>query len=98
MGRAFGVAHAEVKAEGPPAMTPAEAAVAAEAEALAAGLSVDQATQAAAVAAAAAATGIELIDREFVAAIRDGREPNSSLAQCLPAMQVMNMIEKQFTS
>ena len=42
--------------------------------------------------------GIELIDREFVAAIREGREPNSSLAQCLPAMQVMDMIEKQFTS
>ena len=42
--------------------------------------------------------GIELIDREFVAAIREGREPNSSLAQCLPAMQVMDIIEKQFTS
>ena len=42
--------------------------------------------------------GIELIDREFIAAIRDGREPNSSLAQCLPAMQVMDIIEKQFTS
>ena len=42
--------------------------------------------------------GIELIDREFIAAIREGREPNSSLAQCLPAMQVMDIIEKQFTS
>ena len=42
--------------------------------------------------------GIELIDREFIAAILEGREPNSSLAQCLPAMQVMDMIEKQFTS
>ena len=42
--------------------------------------------------------GIELIDREFIAAIREGREPNSSLAQCLPAMQVIDMIEKQFTS
>ena len=42
--------------------------------------------------------GIELIDREFIAAIREEREPNSSLAQCLPAMQVMDMIEKQFTS
>ena len=40
--------------------------------------------------------GIELIDREFIAAIREGREPNSSLAQCLPAMQVMDIIEKQF--
>ena len=42
--------------------------------------------------------GIELIDREFVAAIREGREPNSSLAQCLPAMQVMDIVEKQFKS
>ena len=42
--------------------------------------------------------GIELIDREFIAAIHEGREPNSSLAQCLPAMQVMDIIEKQFTS
>ena len=42
--------------------------------------------------------GIELIDREFIAAIREGREPNSSLAQCLPAMQVMDIVEKQFTS
>ena len=42
--------------------------------------------------------GIELIDREFIAAIREGREPNSSLAQCLPAMQVMDIIEQQFTS
>ena len=42
--------------------------------------------------------GIELIDREFIAAIREGREPNSSLAQCLPAMQVMDVIEKQFSS
>ena len=43
-------------------------------------------------------SGIELIDREFIAAIREGREPNSSLAQCLPAMQVMDIIEKQFKS
>ena len=42
--------------------------------------------------------GIELIDREFVAAFREGREPNSSLAQCLPAMQVMDIVEKQFKS
>lgn len=41
--------------------------------------------------------GIELIDREFVAAIREGREPNSSLAQCLPAMQVMDIVEKQMS-
>ena len=42
--------------------------------------------------------GIELIDREFIAAIREGREPNSSLAQCLPAMKVMDIIERQFSN
>ena len=41
--------------------------------------------------------GIELIDREFISAIRDKREPNSSLAQCLPAMQVMHMIEEKMS-
>lgn len=38
--------------------------------------------------------GIEIEDREFIAAIREGREPNSSLAQVLPCMQVMGKIEK----
>ena len=38
--------------------------------------------------------GIELADREFVSAIREGREPNSSLAQGLAAMQVLDAIEK----
>jgi 2-hydroxy-4-carboxymuconate semialdehyde hemiacetal dehydrogenase len=40
--------------------------------------------------------GIELIDREFFAAIKEGREPNSSLAQCLPAMRTLDRIEKGF--
>lgn len=39
--------------------------------------------------------GIELIDREFIAAIREGREPNSSFAQGLAAMQVMQKLEDQ---
>jgi 2-hydroxy-4-carboxymuconate semialdehyde hemiacetal dehydrogenase len=38
--------------------------------------------------------GIELEDREFIAAIREEREPNASLAQVLPCMQVLNRIEK----
>jgi len=38
--------------------------------------------------------GIELQDREFFAAIREKREPNSSVAQCLPAMQVLDRLEK----
>ncbi|CAO3440766.1 Gfo/Idh/MocA family oxidoreductase [Azospirillum endophyticum] len=38
--------------------------------------------------------GIELIDREFFAAIRDKREPNASVAQCLPAMRTLDRLEK----
>ena len=38
--------------------------------------------------------GIELQDREFVAAIREGREPNASVAQCLPAMVTLDRLEK----
>jgi len=38
--------------------------------------------------------GIELQDREFFAAIKGGREPNASVAQALPAMQVLDRIEK----
>jgi 2-hydroxy-4-carboxymuconate semialdehyde hemiacetal dehydrogenase len=37
--------------------------------------------------------GIELQDREFIAAIRENREPNASVAQCLPAMQTLDRIE-----
>jgi 2-hydroxy-4-carboxymuconate semialdehyde hemiacetal dehydrogenase len=40
--------------------------------------------------------GIELIDREFFSAIKEGREPNGSVAQCLPAMQTLDRIEKSF--
>ena len=38
--------------------------------------------------------GIELQDREFFAAIREGREPNGSVAQVLPAYQVLDKLEK----
>jgi 2-hydroxy-4-carboxymuconate semialdehyde hemiacetal dehydrogenase len=38
--------------------------------------------------------GIELQDREFVSAILEGREPNASVAQCLPAMATLNRLEK----
>ena len=37
--------------------------------------------------------GIELQDREFFAAIREKREPNSSVAQCLPAMRTLDRLE-----
>ena len=38
--------------------------------------------------------GIELEDREFIAAIKAKREPNSSLAQVLPAMKVLGRLEQ----
>jgi 2-hydroxy-4-carboxymuconate semialdehyde hemiacetal dehydrogenase len=41
-----------------------------------------------------AADGIENQDREFVAAVREGREPTASLARCLPAMQVLDRLER----
>ena len=39
--------------------------------------------------------GIELQDREFFAAIREGREPNSSVAQVLPCYKVLHDLELQ---
>ena len=42
--------------------------------------------------------GIELQDREFVAAIREGREPNSSVAQVLPCYEVLDGLEQQLTA
>ncbi len=39
--------------------------------------------------------GIELQDREFFSAIRDGREPNASVAQVLPCYQVLHDLEQQ---
>jgi 2-hydroxy-4-carboxymuconate semialdehyde hemiacetal dehydrogenase len=38
--------------------------------------------------------GIELEDREFIAAIKEGREPNASLAQLLPFMRVLGRLEE----
>jgi 2-hydroxy-4-carboxymuconate semialdehyde hemiacetal dehydrogenase len=39
--------------------------------------------------------GIELQDREFVSAIREGREPNSSVAQVLDCYRVLGELEAQ---
>jgi 2-hydroxy-4-carboxymuconate semialdehyde hemiacetal dehydrogenase len=39
--------------------------------------------------------GIELQDREFFAAIREGRQPNSSVASVLACYQVLHDLEKQ---
>src|SRR6476660_1475032 len=38
--------------------------------------------------------GIELQDREFIAAIQQKREPNASVAQVVPAMRVLDRLEK----
>ncbi len=38
--------------------------------------------------------GIELEDREFIAAIQEKREPNGSLAQLLPCMRVLGKLEQ----
>jgi 2-hydroxy-4-carboxymuconate semialdehyde hemiacetal dehydrogenase len=38
--------------------------------------------------------GIELQDREFFAAIREGREPKASVAQVLPAYRTLDRLEK----
>lgn len=40
--------------------------------------------------------GIELIDREFIAAIREGREPNGSVHEVLDAMRTLDRIERSF--
>jgi 2-hydroxy-4-carboxymuconate semialdehyde hemiacetal dehydrogenase len=42
--------------------------------------------------------GIELQDREFFAAIKEGREPNSSVSQVLPAMQTLGKLEDMLNS
>ncbi|MBW8745049.1 MAG: Gfo/Idh/MocA family oxidoreductase [Sphingomonas sp.] len=44
---------------------------------------------------AISSNGIELQDREFVAAIREGREPNSSVAEVMPCYRVLGALEQQ---
>jgi 2-hydroxy-4-carboxymuconate semialdehyde hemiacetal dehydrogenase len=39
--------------------------------------------------------GIELQDREFVAAIRERREPNASVAAVLPCYRTLDQLEQQ---
>lgn len=43
---------------------------------------------------AISSNGVELQDREFFAAIRENREPNASVAQLLPAMQVLDRLDR----
>jgi 2-hydroxy-4-carboxymuconate semialdehyde hemiacetal dehydrogenase len=42
--------------------------------------------------------GIELQDREFFAAIRQGREPNAGVAQVLPCYEVLHRLEQQLSA
>jgi 2-hydroxy-4-carboxymuconate semialdehyde hemiacetal dehydrogenase len=42
--------------------------------------------------------GVELEDREFFGAINENREPNSSLAQCLSAMETLDRLEQDLNS
>ena len=42
--------------------------------------------------------GIELQDREFFAAIKEGREPNSGVSQVLPCYKVLHTLEQQLSS
>jgi 2-hydroxy-4-carboxymuconate semialdehyde hemiacetal dehydrogenase len=42
--------------------------------------------------------GIELQDREFVTAIREGREPNSSVRDVLPCYRVLGQLDLQLVS
>ena len=42
--------------------------------------------------------GIELQDREFFAAIREGREPNSSVQSVLPCYRVLHQLEQQLNA
>jgi len=39
--------------------------------------------------------GIELQDREFIAAIQEGREPNASVQQALSAMKILDALEQK---
>jgi 2-hydroxy-4-carboxymuconate semialdehyde hemiacetal dehydrogenase len=43
---------------------------------------------------AASTDGIENQDREFIAAVRERREPEASVAQCLPAMQTLDRLQR----
>ncbi|HET6775668.1 MAG TPA: Gfo/Idh/MocA family oxidoreductase [Acidimicrobiales bacterium] len=43
---------------------------------------------------ATAADGIEVQDREFVASLREGREPEASVARCLPAMRTLDRLAR----
>jgi len=42
--------------------------------------------------------GIELQDREFITAIREGREPNASVTKVLPCYDILNKLEQSLSA
>ena len=46
---------------------------------------------------AVSSNGIELIDREFISAVEEGREPNGSVHDTLDAMRTLDRIERSFS-
>jgi 2-hydroxy-4-carboxymuconate semialdehyde hemiacetal dehydrogenase len=42
--------------------------------------------------------GFELQDREFIAAIKEGREPNASVDQLMQTMEIMHEAEQQMNA
>ncbi len=47
---------------------------------------------------AVSSNGIELQDREFIAAIREGRQPNASVAQVMPCYRVLDALDRQLAA
>ncbi|MDB5796096.1 MAG: 4-carboxy-2-hydroxymuconate-6-semialdehyde dehydrogenase PmdC [Noviherbaspirillum sp.] len=47
---------------------------------------------------AVSTNGIELQDREFIAAIREGREPLTSVARVLPAYRTLDLLERELAA
>ncbi len=47
---------------------------------------------------AVSTNGIELQDREFFAAIKEGREPNASVSKVLPCYRVLHQLEQQLVA
>jgi 2-hydroxy-4-carboxymuconate semialdehyde hemiacetal dehydrogenase len=47
---------------------------------------------------AVSANGIELQDREFIAAIDEGREPNASVRQVLGCYEVLHQLQEEITA
>ncbi|WP_242417075.1 Gfo/Idh/MocA family oxidoreductase [Sphingomonas panni] len=47
---------------------------------------------------AVSSNGIELQDREFIAAIREGREPIASVAQVMPCYRVLDALDRQLAA